>query len=53
MKDRNIKFRYFTIVEWEKGAELPPARRGLKGWRFTKATLLGIYHFEEDASRKT
>ena len=23
------------------------ARRALKGWRFTKATLLGIYHFEK------
>ena len=45
MKDRKIKFRYFSIVEWEKEQDFL-RREGLKGWRFTKATLLGIYHFE-------
>ena len=45
MKDRKIKFRYFTIVEWEKEQNFL-RQEGLKGWRFTKATLLGIYHFE-------
>ena len=46
MKDRKIKFRYFTIMEWEKEQDFL-RQEGLKGWRFTKATLLGIYHFEE------
>ena len=45
MKNRKIKFRYFTIVEWEKEQDFL-RQEGLKGWRFTKATLLGIYHFE-------
>ena len=45
MKDRKLKFRYFSIVEWEKEQDFL-RREGLKGWRFTKATLLGIYHFE-------
>ena len=46
MKDRKIKFRYFTIMEWEKEQDFL-RQEGLKGWRFTKATLLGIYHFEK------
>ena len=46
MKDHKIKFRYFTIVEWEKEQNFL-RQEGLKGWRFTKATLLGIYHFEK------
>ena len=45
MKNRKIKFRYFTIVEWEKEQDFL-RQEGLKGWRFTKAALLGIYHFE-------
>ena len=45
MKDRKIKFRYFTIMEWKKEQDFL-RQEGLKGWRFTKATLLGIYHFE-------
>ena len=52
MKDRKIKFRYFTIMEWEKEQDFL-RREGLKGWRFTKATLLGIYHFEKCDSQRT
>ena len=51
MKDRKIKFRYFTIMEWEKEQDFL-RQEGLKGWRFTKATLLGIYHLR-NASQKT
>ena len=49
MKDRKIKFRYFTIMEWEKEQDFL-RQEGLKGWRFTKATLLGILR---NASQKT
>lgn len=45
MKDHKVKFRYFTIAEWEKEQDFL-RQEGLKGWRFTKAALLGIYHFE-------
>ena len=40
------EFRYFTILEHEKEQEYL-RRKGKEGWKFTKASGLGIYHFEE------
>ena len=41
------EFKYFTIVEHEKEQEYL-RRRGKEGWKFTKVSGLGIYHFEEN-----
>ena len=40
MKDRKIKFRYFTIMEWEKRAGLPPPG-GIKRLAFYKSHITG------------
>ena len=45
-KDRKAEFRYFTIPEWER--EQRYLREQHKnGWKFTKVTGLGHYHFEK------
>lgn len=48
MRDKNTKteYRYFAIPEWEK-EERYLQERHRSGWRFTKATGLGRYHFEK------
>lgn len=44
-KEHKTTFRFFSILQWEKEQDYL-RREGLKGWRFTKISLLGLYHFE-------
>lgn len=45
-KTTKTEYRYFAIPEWEK-EERYLQERHRSGWRFTKATGLGRYHFEK------
>lgn len=44
MKETKTEFRYFTIMEYEKEQEYLSKRHG-EGWKFTKVTFPGFYHF--------
>lgn len=46
MKDKKLESRIFTIAEWEK-EEQYLRKRHREGWKFTKVSLLGFYHFEK------
>ena len=40
------EFRYFTITEYDKEQQYL-SRRHKEGWKFTKVTGIGQYHFEQ------
>ena len=49
MKEKKTELRIFTIAEWEK-EERYLRKRHQEGWRFTKVSLPGFYHFEKCTS---
>ena len=46
MKDKKIEFRWFSVPEWEKEQDFLREQHK-KGWKFTKVSFLGFYHFEK------
>lgn len=46
MKDKKIKFAFFTIPEYEKEQNWLRKQHN-EGWELTRVTLLGIYHFKK------
>lgn len=45
MRRSKIRFKYFTIPEWEKEQDYLRQQHN-NGWKFTKVSFPGIYHFE-------
>lgn len=46
MKDKKIKFNFFTVVQWQQEQEFLRQEHN-NGWKFTKLNALGCYHFEK------
>ena len=45
MKTTQTIFKFFTVPEWEKEQDFLREQHK-SGWKFTKVTGLGLYHFE-------
>ena len=46
MSEKKCEWKYFTIMEYEEEQEYL-RQKHQEGWKFIKATGLGIYHFEK------
>ncbi|MDE7433467.1 MAG: DUF2812 domain-containing protein [Lachnospiraceae bacterium] len=45
MKNKQVKYRYFTITQWKQEQEFL-RQQHKNGWKFTKLNFFGFYHFE-------
>lgn len=51
MKNKKVKIRYFTVVQWKQEQEFL-RQQHKNGWKFTKLNALGCYHFEKCESEE-